>query len=216
MELHPGRPEIRLLVGVVAVVLLRWHLWRGFAFLFPSSLRTEQESPPDTDPVPGALEKTHEQLKALGFAWLGTRFEHPVFGKKLLNYDYGNAALGVFASMYEGLGGTPRLYFLSPTQSGGFVLTANFRRPARVVQGKYLSGNLEVDDVDRLLKAHLRRVPELGGPRGTFDMDGRLAAAREWYLGYGKAEVRQQNAVGLLWTLGALGMVGAAIFGRSA
>lgn len=207
---------MRVLVAVVALVLLRWHLWRAFAFLFPSSIRTEQDSPPDTDPVPGALEKAHEQLQRLGFAWLGTRLEHPVFGRKLVNYDYGHAALGVFASMYEGLGGKVRLYFLSPTQGGGFVLTANFRRPARVVEGKYLSGNLEVDDVERLLKAHQRRLPELGGPRGTFDMEGRLAAAREWYLGYGKAEVRQQNAVGLLWTLGALGMVGAAIFGRSA
>ncbi len=215
MDFTPGHPGIRFLVVVVAAVLLRWHLWRAWAFVLPTSIRTEQESPPDTDPVPGALEATHEQLKKLGFAWLGTRLEHPRFGKKLVNYDYAHAELGAFATLYEGLGGAPRLYFFTPTKGGGYVLTANFRRPTRIVEGRYLSGYLEVSDVERLLKAHARRIPELGGADGVWTMDGRLDAARKWFAGFGKAEVRQQNAVGLLWTCGAIGMVGAAIFGRS-
>jgi hypothetical protein len=62
-----------------------------------------------------------------------------------------------------------------------------------------------------VLKAHLRRVPEVGTPRRLETLDSRVVAAREWYARSGKAELRQQHAVGLLWTVFALGMVGASL-----
>jgi len=68
-------------------------------------------------------------------------------------------------------------------------------------------------NVERLLKAHLRRMSEMGAPKAVWSIEGRLAAARAWYSDVGKTELRQQHAVGLLWTLGALGMVGASLLG---
>jgi len=93
------------------------------------------------------------------------------------------------------------------------VLSANSRRPGANVPGRYLSGALIGVSVERLLKAHLRRMSEMGAPKAVWSIEGRLAAARAWYSDVGKTELRQQHAVGLLWTLGALGMVGASLLG---
>lgn len=211
-NLHPAQV---LFVVVMAAVLLRWNLWRAVAFVSPASVLLDVDTPAEHAQVPGALEPAHATLTGLGFTFLGTHLEHPRFGKRLVTWDYVHPTEQVFASLTLGLGGQPRLYFFTPTAGGGFVLTADHRRPAREVKGHYLSGSVEGAAPDRLLKVHLRRVPEVGAPQGPWTLDGRVVAARNWYLGAGKTEVRQQNAVGLLWSLGAIGMVGAAFLGRS-
>jgi hypothetical protein len=137
--------------------------------------------------------------------------EHPRFGKRLVSFDYAHPTEKVYASVFEGLSGV-KTYLLTPTRGGGLVLTADFRRPAHEEKGRYLSGTVEGANPERLLRAHQRRVPELGEPESSWSLDGRVDAARSWYSGAGKTEVRQQNAVGLLWTVFAIGMVGAAIW----
>jgi len=151
----------------------------------------------------------------LGFTLLGTHVEHAKLRKPVVSWDYVDEKHTAFATLHEGLNGRARLYYFTPTANGGFVLTANYRRPSREVKHRYLSGGLEGVSADRLWAAHQRRIPELGEPKADWTLEGRVAAAHAWFQGPGATELRLQNAVGLLWTVGALGMVGAALFGRS-
>ncbi len=228
-----GSPVFAVLAFVLGVVMLRLNVWRGFLVLKPDSMRLLIEDPGELREVPAVLEPTHDALKALGFVSIGSHLEHPRFGAATLMYDYANATDGVFATLFEGpawgvrfhrgFGYVPRseaegprarLVMMTPTDNGGCVLSANSRRPGANVAGRYLSGALVGVTPERLLKAHLRRVPELGTPKAEWTIEGRLAVARAWYSDVGKTELRQQHAVGLLWTLGALGMVGASLLGK--
>jgi len=213
--IHGGSPVVLLLVVAVAAALLRWHLWRAVVFVAPRSVRVEADTPDDSVPVTGSLESTHEALLKLGFSLLGTHVEHPRLRRPTMCWDYVDAKRSAFATLYEGPEGRAQLDFLTPTEGGGFVLTANYRRPSREVKHRYLSGALEGASSDRLWAVHQRRIPELGAPAAEWTLEGRVAAARAWLQGPGAVELRLQNAVGLLWTVGALGMVGAAMFGRS-
>jgi hypothetical protein len=89
---------------------------------------------------------------------------------------------------------------MTPTQGGGFVITANHRRPSRAVRGHYLVGGLPDVPVERLLKTHQKRL-EGFEPEGTFSPEARLEAARAWFKGPGRWEVRVQNINGLLFTI---------------
>ena len=228
-----GSPVFSVLAFVLGFAMFRLNLWRAWLVLQPGSTRLFIEDPGALTQVPGSLEAMHETLKSLGFASIGTHLEHPRFGASTLMYDYAHPALGVFATIFaapswgirfargiawvprtESEGPAVRLVLLTPTQNGGYVVSANSRRPGANVAGTYLSGALVDAPADRLLKAHLRRVTELGAPKAEWTIEGRLAAAKEWYSEVGKTELRQQHAVGLLWTLGALGMVGASFFGQ--
>jgi hypothetical protein len=195
---------------VAAAVVLRFMLWRALLVLAPSSVRVEPEDPPGQAKVPPSLAKMVAELKALGFAALGTHSERPPLGPQMLCFDFARLEDGTFATAWITGEDTPRLYFLSMLASGGFVITANYRRLARAIDGQYLSGGLENVPPDRLFKAHVRLL-EGHAPSGDFTLDGRVSAARAWYAGPGRAEVRLQNFPGLLWSVGTLGMVAAAI-----
>lgn len=221
--LAPGNPIFIGLAVLAALVILRLHLWRALLFARPSSVNVEVDAPADNVTVPGALEPAWDALRAEGFVLLGTHLEEARFAKPVTMYDAAHVDKRVFASLSSGRdgAGTPRLVLLTPIASKGldgetgFVLTANYRRPAREVAGFYCSGGIEGASPERLVKAHLRRVETFGvAPSGDFTLEARVAAARAWYRGAGKTELRQQHAVGLLWTLFAIGMVSAAIFGR--
>ncbi len=228
-----GSPIYDVLAFVVGVVILRLNLWRAWLVVRPESIRLLIEDPGELHQVPSVLEPTHEALLALGFVSIGSHLEHPRFGAATMMYDYANATEGVFATIFEGPswgvrfargfayvprseaeGPAARLVLMSPIEGGGFVVSANARRPGANRPGRYLSGALVGVTPERLLKAHLRRVPELGRPKAEWHIEGRLVVARAWYSDVGKAELRQQHAVGLLWTLGALGMVGASFFSK--
>lgn len=211
---EPGNPLYIGLAVIAALVILRLHLWRALIFLKPSSVRVEADAPADNVTVPGALEPAWDHLRAEGFTLLGTHLEEARFAPAVTMYDAVHAEKRVFASLSIAKEGGAQLVLLTPTAAGGFVLTANYRRPAREVPGRYSSGGIEGAAPERLVKAHLRRTEGLATPNDGWTLDGRVAAARAWYLGAGKTELRQQHAVGLLWTLFAIGMVGAAIFGR--
>ena len=199
-------------VGVIAVVM-RGNLWRAWLCLRPTSINIEADAPADQVKVPAALEKADAELRALGLTSLGSHLEQPRFGPQMFSYDYTHPTEKCFATLYLSTTGEANLYFLTPTQRGGFVITANHRRPAREIKGHYLSGALEFLPAARVFTAHLRRVTEVGIPEGDFTQAGRVAAAKAWFAGPGNVEVRQQNALGLLWTVGTVGMVAAAIFG---
>jgi hypothetical protein len=199
--------------GVIAIVM-RGNLWRAWLCLKPTSILIEADAPAGQIKLPEPLEKTDAELRALGFASIGSHVEQPKFGPEMVSYDYVHAEHRCFATLYVSTNGGAKLYFLTPTQGGGFVITANHPRPAREIKGRYLSGSLESLPAARVITAHQRRVSEVGAPEGEFNQAGRIAAAKAWFAGPGNVEVRQQNALGLLWTVGTVGMVAAAIFGQ--
>jgi hypothetical protein len=205
---------VKFAVGAAVIALVfRGNLWRAWLCLKPTSIEIEPDAPPDQVKLPEELEKPDVELRALGFTSLGSHLEHPRFGPEMISYDYAHPTERCFATLYIGTDGTPRFYFLTRSVGGGFVITGNHRRPARELKGRYLSGALEAMPAARVFTAHLRRVPEVGAPDGEYTQAGRIAAGRAWFAGPGNVEVRQQNALGLLWTVGTVGMVAAAIFG---
>lgn len=209
-----GHPLYAVVIALAGAVLLRFQLWRAVLFLSPQSVRVEADTPDPSVMVPGVLEPAWDALKAAGFVPLGSHLEHARFAPAVTLYDAVHEERGTFASVFEDHDGQARVVLLSPTEAG-FVLTANYRRPARDVPGRYISGAIDGASVERLVNVHARRLASLGAAKGPWTLDARVDAARNWFRGAGKAELRQQHAVGLLWTLGALGMVGAAIFGRN-
>ena len=206
---------VAVAVGAAVIAfVLRGNLWRAWLCLKPTSIQIEADAPADQVKLPKALERPDVELRALGFTSLGTHLEQPRFGPEMISYDYAHPTERCFATLYRGTDGTARFYFLTRTANDGFVITGNHRRPARELKGRYLSGALESLPAARVFTAHLRRVPEIGAPEGEYTQAGRIAAGRAWFAGPGNVEVRQQNALGLLWTVGTVGMVAAAIFGR--
>lgn len=203
-------PALAVAILVLAIAGLRWQAWRAVLFLRPSGVRVETETPADAAEIPGELEDTVGDLKKLGFVLLGTHSEKiPLLTEKHF-VDLAHVESGVVASLTVGPDEQDHLVFVTESEKG-FVVTANYRRPAREVPGEYLSGGLDGASAERLLKVHLRRVPEIGPFKRIDTLDSRVESARRWFSRSGKPELRQQHAVGLLWTLFALGMVGAAL-----
>jgi hypothetical protein len=200
-----------LALAALCGVILRLNLWRALLWLSPGSLRIHAEDGPSGVKLPHPLVPVAAALEELGFVALGSRQEKPLLEKPTLSFDYVLEGEATFATLFQGSLGRPRLYFLTPLQGGGFVLTANHRRPAREVKGHYVSGGLEGLSPERLLKAHRRRVQGFEVAKGAdLSLQGRVEAARAWFAGPGRSEVRQQNVLGLLWSVGTVGMVVAA------
>lgn len=212
MDANPA-PVVMLGLGTAAVGVVLWlTLWRAWLFLRPDSIRIETDEPPDKMNLPVALEQLSEELGALGFKPLGSHWEKPAFTKETMSYDYVNADKRVFATLYEGRDGGARMYLLTPIKcpdgATGFVVTGNYRRPAREVSRCYYSGGLENYAAERVVKAHLRRLDnEKLEPTGDYSAEGRLAAGRAWFKGFGRTEIRAQNLHGLLWSVSAVAML---------
>lgn len=196
-----------LLAG--ALVLLRVFAWRALLFVRPEAVKVEVETPADVTTVPGALEGEWDDLKRLGFALVGSHVERHLLGPSRVLYDAVHPEHPVAASVFLDPAGHKRLVLLTRSAQG-FVISTNYRLASVEQPGRYLAGGIEGAHAERLLKAHLRRIGEIGAPVRLETVEARVDAAREWYRGAGKPELRQQHAVALLWTLGALGMVGAA------
>lgn len=213
MVFNPVDAVIWLVVAALAYLVLRAQLWRAVLCLRPGSIELGEDAPADA-PLPAALTATHEALTAEGFKRLGSHYERPKLRGALVSHDYAQAEAGVYATVYLSHDGQPRLYFLSQTRDDTWVMTANFHRPAHEVPGKYSSGSLENLPIERVFKAHARRVAASGEPKPTGGLEERVQLARAWFEGPGQWEVRQQNALGLLWTLGTVGVVAAVILAR--
>lgn len=211
-----------LFVGVLALsaFIFRLAFWRAVLFVKPRSVRIDAEDAPGRVKIPEALAKPAAELEALGFVSIGSHSERPHFGPATLCLDFAHAQEKTFATLFESRDGAANLYFTSllPPSAGdegpapGFVITANYRRPAKELSGRYITGWLEDVPADRMLRAHLRRVEGMT-VAGTFTQDARLEWARAWIDGPGSSELRSEHLQGLLWTVGSLGMVAAAIFG---
>ncbi|MGV3620297.1 MAG: hypothetical protein ACO1OB_05755 [Archangium sp.] len=195
---------------LLAALLLRVFAWRAVLAIKPELARIEVETPADVTQLPGELEDTWAELKKLGFVLLGTHSEKYPLKGEVLFVDGVHETEPVVASLTVGPDEQDHLTLWTQSERG-WVVTANFKRPSREVPGAYLSGFIDGAGAERLFKVHVRRVPEIGAPRRLDTLEKRVDAAREWFVGSGKAELRQEHAVALLWSVGALGMVAAAI-----
>lgn len=201
-------PLVQLVLGAV---LLRFFAWRAALFLRPSAVKVEVETPADVTPIPDELADTWAELQKLGFTLLGAHSERSLFRGDVHFIDGVHATEPVVASLTVGRDEQDHLTLWTQSERG-FVVTANFERPSRDVPGTYLSGSIDGAAPERLFKVHLRRVPEIGASVRLDTLEKRVDAARAWFSRSGKPELRQEHAVGLLWSVGALGMVAAALF----
>jgi hypothetical protein len=183
--------------SIFAAVILRLNLWRALLFLRPSKVDVEQDSPADQMKLPESLNAAASELRGLGFEPLGSRYEKAAISPAFISFDYACAREHAYATLYPSRFGAARLYFLTPVEGGGFVLTANFRRPSRKSGSSYLAGGLPNVPADRLLKAHQKRLEGLK-PTESYSAQARLEAARAWLDGPGRGEIRQQNLNGLV------------------
>ena len=195
--------------GLLAAWLLRQNAWRAVLCLFPGSLKVEAEGPAGGVPIPTGLSAAVDELLSLGFVPLGSHREKAFLRRAELLFDFCHPAERSYASVFKGRGGRPGVLLLSRMEGEAFALTANQSRPAKEVPGRYLSGALEVARLERLVKAHQRRAQSLGNPLARCDQEGYFEARRAWFDGPGRRELRAQNLLGLLWTVGTLGIVGA-------
>ena len=208
--MQPDSPFLAVLALIGALVLLRFQAWRAVLCVRPQAVKVEVETPADVTVVPPELEDALAQLEKLGFTLLGMHSEKAPLAPARLFVDALLPGQPVVASLSLGPDGHEQLVFFTWSERG-FVITANYRRLSYEVPGAYLAGGLDGASPERVLKAHLRRVPEIGTLKVLSTLEDRVAAARDWYSRSGKPELRQQHAVGLLWTLGAVGMVCAAL-----
>jgi hypothetical protein len=217
---------VPLLTMTLGAALVWANLWRALVFVTPSATRLEVDDGTNEVPVPGWLEPTHEALGGLGFAPVGTLLESRLLGPARSTWVYVCPEHGTFAFVsdsslvrprrsrltppepaLEREGPAARLTFLTTAGPGRFLLSSNFRRPGAAVPRVHLCAGLPNAPPDRLFRAHARRVAELGAPTGDLSLDGALAHLTDWHRTVGRAELRRLHGVGLLWTLGGLGMV---------
>lgn len=204
-------PGLALVILLLAAVGLRFQAWRAVLFLRSQSARVEPETPADQTEVPAELEEALFELKKLGFTLLGAHSEKVPLAPRRHFLDCVHASEPVVASLTVGPDEQEHLTFVTESERG-FVITANYKRPAREEPGRYLSGSIDGASPERLFKVHVRRVPEIGAAKRVDTLDSRVESVRRWFHESGKPELRQQHAVGLLWTVFALGMVGASLF----
>ncbi|MBK7863865.1 MAG: hypothetical protein IPJ65_35715 [Archangiaceae bacterium] len=214
-QLTATQLAILIAVSGIAGWLLRKNLWRAIVYLFPTSVLIDDDAPATAKlKLPDPLSKHAETLTHLGFTFIGTHLEHPRLGAAVLMFDYASEEQQAFASLFLTEDDEARVELLTPTEAGGFVRTANYRRTALEEKG-YFSGYLDRVPLDRLLQAHQRTAAGVGLPRTQWDTAARLAAARAWYQSPSAArELRRQHQSGLVWTFGAvvsLGLEGLAL-----
>ncbi|MCU0697794.1 MAG: hypothetical protein MUC96_14810 [Myxococcaceae bacterium] len=209
------------------------NLWRALVVLWPRAIHLEIDDGTSDVPVAGWLEPTHDALRALGFSPVGTFFETRRAGPSRTTWAYVNAGQHLFAFVsdsplvrarrslltppeprLEREGPAARLTFVTTAGPGRYLVSSNFRRPGASVPQVHLCAGLPGANPERLVRAHLRRVGELGAPTGDFSLDGAFALWTDWHLTVGRTELQRQHGVGLLWTLGGLGMVAGPLIGR--
>ena len=204
---HLTATQLAIVVAVSGAAgwLLRKNLWRAGVWLFPTSVKIEDDAPASAKlRVPDALVPLEKALSALGFDFIGTHLEQPRFRASTLHFDYASAEGHAFASLFLSDEDDACAELLTPLEGGGFVRTANYRRTAIEEKG-YFSGYLENIPLERVLHAHQRTVASLGTPKSRWDTEGRLAAARAWYQSpAAQRELRRQHQSGLMWTFGAM------------
>ena len=113
---------------------------------------------------------------------------------------YADASRGTYADVFQerGPAAAPRLVYYSPFADGAYVLTDSHARPSRAdrhaqagtVRGAAPEGQLAAHEI-----AVERFAAQHGTPAVALDLAARVAAARAWYSGDGRRELRRAAAL---------------------
>ncbi len=185
-----------LLVALFALVQIARYGRRALLFAAPAvRLSSEPGAPPGSAP----RLRTGEALEELGFVPLGTRWEQGILGSFDLELDaYAHPARGVYADVLDG---PPkegaRAVLFTPFPDGAAVLTATF--PRRAISTARAQVGAVPGPLGAALAAHdvaVRRFTSThGSPAVAPDLGARVEAARAWYLGEGRRELRRSSAL---------------------
>jgi hypothetical protein len=203
-----------ILVVLFAAYMLFRHGRRALLFLAPGLVRVRGEA--GAPPASPMQLRAGDELAGLGFARLGTRCEEGALGGLSLASDaWVNQAEGAFADVFDHLprhGHGPWVYFLSAFSDGATVLTANHPRLARSTPWLQ-TGGLPGSSLAATWAAHRvaaeRFAAQHGRPSAPTDLEARQAAARAWYRGPGRGELRRLFFLNFLNALVALLLIAA-------
>ncbi len=185
-----------LFVLLFALYMLVRHGRRAALFLAPSLVRAEGDR--EAAPATPALARAGDELERLGFARLGSRRESGALGGlDLVSDAWANEPEGSYADVFAHAprgGGGPWAYFLSPFADGAVVLTANHPRLARSTE-RLRTGGIPGATLEATWAAHRSAVGRFaerhGRPGAPADLRARAEAARAWYRGPGRPELRR-------------------------
>jgi hypothetical protein len=187
-----------LLVAAFALLQALRYARRAFLCLVP---RVEMEGAPGATPRSAARLRVGSRLEQLGFVPLGIARERGPLGAHRAEADvYADPSRGTFADVAQRGAEPARVSFVSPFPDGAFVVTADHRRPS--ASGPLLqAGGLPGAALEAVLAAHEVAVERFaarhGVPAVATRLDARLDAARAWWAGFGRGELRRANALGL-------------------
>ena len=188
----------QLLVPLFALVQALRYARRAWLFLVP---RVAVAGDPGAQARSAARLRVGAELEELGFVPLGIVRERSTLGAHACEADaYADPSRGTFADVAQRRAERPRVTFVSPFPDGAFVVTADHRRPS--ASGPMLqTGGLPGASLRTLLGAHEVAVERFaarhGVPAVATRLDARLDAARAWWAGFGRGELRRANALGL-------------------
>jgi hypothetical protein len=202
-------PNVPLLVFMFAggLFIVRRFAWQSWLFIFPRSPLIEIENPDRTVALERAQMELLNSIEPIGFQFLGTLSESFKLGETRFIDVFAGAEGAAFLFSNE----KGSLWALSMGQHQ-CVLSANFKWPNRPLANRYISGSMQGLSAPRLIQAHARRV-ENALARYEVSLEGAAVARRRWYQEFAVAEVRFQNATGLLWTLSGMTLVLAGAWG---
>jgi hypothetical protein len=198
-----------LLVAAFALVQALRYARRALLCLWP---RVSVEGAPGAPPRSAARLRVGAALAELGFVSLGVVRERGPLGAHRAETDaWADPSRGTFADVAQRGAEPAQVTFVSPFPDGAFVVTADHRRPA--ASGPRLqAGGLPGASLQGLLAAHEVAVERFaarhGAPAVATRLDARLEAARAWWAGFGRGELRRANALGLAAAAFALALLG--------
>jgi len=195
-----------LLVAAFALVQVVRYARRGLFFLAPAVQVLPLEDEPDRS---AHRLRLGAALEELGFVLLGVACERAALGAFSSEADaYVSPGRAAFADVLEeDATRRARVRFFTPFPDGAAVLTAGFEKRA-VLSPRLEAGGMPDAPLEDLLAAHevaVRRfAARHGPPQVAPELAARLAAARAYYAGVGRSELRRGNALAFALLLFAL------------
>ena len=188
--------SFNLLVAAFALLQCLRYARRALLFVSPS-VRVSGEA--GAAPRSARRLRLGAALEELGFRPLGIQRARSALGAVSAEDDvYADEERGAFADVVEGgRGNGPGVVFFTPFEGGAAVLTASFRRRA-IATEKVQAGGIPDAPLEGVLAAHEvaveRFAQRFGRPAVTADLEARLGAARSWFRGEGRRELRRAHA----------------------
>lgn len=185
-----------LLVAAFALLQLVRYARGALLFLVPT-VRVSGEPSGAPPPSAGRL-RAGQQLEALGFRRLGVlRQRGPLGALAVAAETYAGPDGTAYADVSDGRAG-PRVVFFTPFAGGGAVVTENVRRRP-IATAAIQAAGLPDAPLPAVHAAHavaVRRFGQRHGPPSAApELAARVAAARAWYDGPGRRELRTGHAV---------------------